>query len=157
MEANIISAGITGLSTIISSIIQTRKSSNDNALISSEEIIEIQTKLMAIQTEAYRLIEENHKLRHNLDLVNEQLTKEKDIERHRENYITLVSDNLKIKYCTSCFGKDQRLIQLVDSSEETGSAYCPICKNDYIINNYAYSAYLRSLNHHNNGSSSFIL
>lgn len=68
------------------------------------------------------------------ELLKKQLNDIDQIERHADaNYITLKNDSLKIKYCTTCWGKNKILIQLNENNElDEFYPKCPICLNDFI-------------------------
>ena len=134
MDPSIISAAITGLASIVSTIISTKKPNESAASISSDQLIELQNKILAVQTEAYKYIEDNHDLSMQIKKLQDILDKRDEVERHKEHYITLKSDSLNIKYCATCYGKDGSLIQLDDYTDNRGCAYCSVCKNNYVTN-----------------------
>lgn len=89
--------------------------------------IELVEKLIDIKLTVTDLKDENELLKKKLE-INES------IERHAEgNYITLKNDSLNIKYCSTCWGKDNKLIQLMDETESTVYPNnCPVCFNDWL-------------------------
>lgn len=146
MDPSIISAAITGLASIVSTIISAKKPNESDVSISSAQLIELQNKILAIQSEAFKYIEDNHDLSMQIKKLQKQLDKLDEVERHQEHYITLKNDPLKIKYCATCYGKDGSLIQLNDYTEDRGCAYCTVCKDDYVTDRALYnSVYSRAV------------
>ena len=84
-------------------------------------------KLIDIKIAISELHDENEELKRKLELKDE-------IVRHIEgNYITLKNDELQIMYCSTCWGNDQKLIQLCEKgSRPNGYPLCPICCNALI-------------------------
>lgn len=83
--------------------------------------LEFVEKLIDIKLAVSDLQDENDSLKKKLDIVVQ-------VERHDDgNYITLKNDELKIRYCSTCWGKDAKLIQ---TAKETGN--CPVCYNSFI-------------------------
>ena len=84
-----------------------------------DKLIEIKLAITAIQ-------EENASLRKSLEIQN-------SILRHSDgNYVTLEGDPLKIKYCSTCWGNEHKLIQLNESMEKGAIPQCPICFNNWL-------------------------
>lgn len=73
--------------------------------------------------ENIKLVEENRRLKEQLDTASK-------IIRH-EGYLTKEDDQEAFKYCTTCYGDERKLIQLIPN--ENGWAYCPKCKNNYCV------------------------
>ena len=134
MDPSVISAAITGLASVVSSIISAKKPNDSNVSISSDQLIELQNKIMAVQTEAFKYIESNHDLLMQIKKLQDRLEMKDRVLRHKEQYITLENDPQEIKYCSTCYGKDNTLIQLDDYSNDRGYVYCSNCKNNYIVN-----------------------
>ena len=67
-------------------------------------------------------------------LLKKELEQSQNVERHTDgNYITLKDDELHIKYCSTCWGNDRKLIQLMkDKRLEAGVPNCPICLNNWL-------------------------
>ena len=40
----------------------------------------------------------------------------------------------EIKYCSVCYGKTMLFMQLDDNTDISGTAYCPSCKTEFIVN-----------------------
>ena len=84
-------------------------------------------KLIETQVQILDLINENDVLkRENKELKNKEIQFQ-DIERHSDAYITLKSDKENIIYCSCCFDKEHKLVQ-VQVDEEYGTYHCPACK-----------------------------
>lgn len=81
-------------------------------------------KLIDIKLAISELQDENETLKKKLELQDE-------IVRHtEENYITLKNDGLHIKYCSTCWGNEQKLIQLCPKDQyPSGYPQCPNCFN----------------------------
>lgn len=136
MDFEAIATGITSLLSIVSTITSSKKPNGD-ATITSNQLIELQGKLITVQTDIFKLIEDNHILAEEVNSLKKKLSSKNDVIRHKESFITLKGDELGIKYCSTCYGKSGILIQLEDDSEG-GTGYCPVCKDRYIINQRVY-------------------
>lgn len=79
-------------------------------------------KLIDIKLAISDLQDENKELKDKLEIKDE-------VVRHTEgNYITLKNDSLQIKYCATCWGNDQKLIQLCENDNyPSGFPQCPNC------------------------------
>lgn len=84
-------------------------------------------KLIDIKIAISELMDENLELR-------KQLTIQQNVVRHEDGpYITLENDDKKIKYCSTCWGNDGKLIQLVDDMNMSPSyPSCPICLDNLL-------------------------
>jgi len=84
------------------------------------QILDIQQQALEQQDEMSKLKEENQELRNKLKF-------RKKIIRHKEPVITIEGE--ETIYCASCFGKDDKLIQmkLIDDYY-----WCPVCHVSYI-------------------------
>ena len=93
--------------------------------------LQLVDKLIDIKLSISELQDENKALK-------EKLAIQDEIVRHTDgNYITLRNDELQIKYCSTCWGNEQKLIQLCEDDEmPSGYLQCPIC----------FAAYLRARN-----------
>ena len=90
----------------------------------NKQIIELEELSLKKREEIIELKQEIIELRKKQDL-------EDRIERHEQPYLTLKGDNPKIRYCATCWGKSQILIQL--DCYDTGCFTCPNCnyKGEY--------------------------
>ena len=86
----------------------------------AEKLIDVKLLISDIQ-------DENRKLKEELVLI-------KNVERHSDgNYVTLKDDELHIQYCSTCWGRDGKLIQLRDEDEDRkGLPRCPICFENWL-------------------------
>lgn len=89
--------------------------------------MELVDKLIEIKLKISDIEEENARLKKTLE-------QERNVERHLDgNYITLKDDELKIPYCSTCWGKDKKLIQLRDENDVTeGLPKCPLCFDNWL-------------------------
>ena len=89
---------------ILKDIIKVAQKSNDIDLI--QKIISAQEEVINLQDKITKLKNDNKKLKEKENLKN-------DIERYQgTTLITLKSDNPKIPYCSTCYGTENKLIQL---------------------------------------------
>ena len=94
-------------------------------VVQQADNLELYRRLLDLSAQALDLQEEIANLkRENVELKSE-LNKRKNVIRHKGIYITFEGDTLEIPYCASCFGKDEKLIQLFDYSEKYYC--CPVC------------------------------
>lgn len=89
--------------------------------------LELVDKLIDLKLAISEVQDENESLKKKLDIVNQ-------VERHEDgNYITLKNDSLKIKYCSTCWGEEQKLIQLGHSfDDDERYPKCAICFNNWL-------------------------
>ena len=85
-----------------------------------KQILDIQQLALAQQDEMQRLREENKELLERINL------KQKVI-RHKQPVITIKNDNTI--YCATCYGKDNKLIQMLLIDDYY---CCPVCRISYI-------------------------
>lgn len=87
-----------------------------------KQLLDLSAEALDMQNQLYQLTQENIELKR-------QLSEEDAVIRHTEgNYITLLNDALEIQYCSTCWGKEHKLIQLREECEERkGLPRCPIC------------------------------
>lgn len=94
--------------------------------------VELYRQLLDLSAQALDLQAENAKLRTELSEFQKEKELEDDIEYHKTMpvdtyhteypYITLKSDDEKIRYCAICWGKDHKLIPLYNKLN------CMICR-----------------------------
>ncbi len=83
--------------------------------------VELVSALIDIKKMVSALEDENRELQ-------QQIKLEKNIERYPEGlFITLVDDDKKIKYCSTCWGNEKKLIQINPIEQRRGLPQCPIC------------------------------
>lgn len=87
--------------------------------------LELNQQIINLTQQALELVNENARL----TAENEELKKTKDIQdrvnRHEQPFITLDGENINIRYCSTCWGKTQKLIQV--RCCDNGSFRCPEC------------------------------
>ncbi len=89
--------------------------------------LELVDKLIEIKLAISDIQDENDKLK-------KELEQQVNVIRHADgNYITLKDDDLQIKYCSTCWGNDNKLIQLSDDKTHSDNyPKCPICFNKWL-------------------------
>lgn len=89
--------------------------------------LEMVNKLIEIKLAISEIQDENRALK-------KQLEQQSQIVRHEDgNYVTLADDKLQIQYCSTCWGNDNKLIQL-DKELNRGRTLtkCPVCFNNWL-------------------------
>ena len=87
----------------------------------NQKNLELVDKLIDLKLAVSKLQDENEFLKKKMEMIDQ-------VERHDNgNYITLKNDALKIRYCSTCWGKESKLIQ---TAKETGN--CPVCYNSFL-------------------------
>lgn len=81
-------------------------------------LLDLGAQALDMQAELSILQKENEELK-------TELHKKKSIIRHKGIFITLEDELPEIAYCASCYGKDNKFIQMVDYDEIFFR--CPIC------------------------------
>lgn len=101
----------------LTDVVTLAQKSNDIEMI--QKVINAQQEILNMQDEMLKLKKENEKLK-------DEKKNGKNIERYRNiTIITLKNDEQKIKYCSRCWDKDRKLIQV----NIAGDSYmCPECK-----------------------------
>ena len=89
--------------------------------------LELVDKLIEIKLAISDIQDENKKLK-------DELEQQQNVVRHSDgNYITLEDDQQQIKYCSTCWGNNHKLIQLSDDKMYMeGYPKCPICFNNLL-------------------------
>lgn len=81
------------------------------------KLLDLSRDALDLQNELDKYVQENGKLKREIE-------QEKNIVRHRDGgYITIKDDMQQIQYCSTCWGSDHKLIQLLNE----GPHPCPIC------------------------------
>ena len=92
-----------------------------------QKFYELADKLIDIKLAVSELQEENEKLKKRISL-NERIIRHVD-----GNYVTLKDENPEIKYCSTCWGKEGKLIQLDEGWDNYDEVpKCPECRNALI-------------------------
>lgn len=96
--------------------------------------IDLYKKLLEIGQMALDLQNENAEMKKKIEELTRSKYFEEDIVRHMQPYYTLKSDgeNSSIYYCSTCYGKENKKIQMVSSDNE--KLWCPACKTSIYIN-----------------------
>ncbi|MBQ7955883.1 MAG: hypothetical protein IJ282_09035 [Lachnospiraceae bacterium] len=81
-------------------------------------LLDLSAQALDMQAEIATLKKENEELK-------AETLKKKSIVRHKGIYITLEGEQPEIAYCSTCYGKDSKLIQMFDYDEECYQ--CPVC------------------------------
>ena len=83
-----------------------------------KNLLDLSSQALDMQEEIAALKKENEELKM-------ELCQRKRIIRHKGIYITLEGEQQGIAYCSTCYGKDNALIQMFDYDEECYR--CPVC------------------------------
>ncbi len=71
-----------------------------------KKLLDISSDALDLQNKVFELTKENRDLRN-------KLIEKETVIRHADGlYITFASDNSEIRYCSTCWGKDSKRIQL---------------------------------------------
>ena len=87
--------------------------------------IELQQKIIDIQSQALELQAENEKLKKRIDELEDNKEMETKIEWHPDGYFTLKDDNKGVKYCGTCWGEKKNCNPL---SPGHRMLHCSSCK-----------------------------
>lgn len=99
------------------------------------KMIEISKQALDMQKEIEFLTKENNELKKKQDI-------ESKIKRYDELYFTLDNDPDSVLYCTYCWDKEQKLIQV---RKNHGEFACPHCKKTGIYDKDEYREYSKTL------------
>ena len=109
----------------------TRRRERKNIDKGQAHIHDLSAQALDLQAENARLKEENAELKKGVDY-------ESRILRHHQPYLTLDGETPTAFYCSVCWGKDKKLIQMRDVSETDYSCrnlYCIVCNNRCRLDN----------------------
>lgn len=122
---------------------------NISKIVKQYNDLELNQQIIDLTQQALDLVNENARL----TAENEELRKTKDIEsriiRHEQPFITLEGENENIRYCATCLGKSNNIIQL-RCCESTGGFECPVCNTEGIFNQDAYNKHIGKINEFTN-------
>lgn len=92
--------------------------------------IELYSQIIDLQTEVFSLIEENHKLRMELNAVDDVKEIERNLEVKENAYYLRKGETLDGPFCTACWDKNNKLIRyhLVETDINFNYGNCPVCK-----------------------------
>lgn len=91
------------------------------------QLLDLSAEALELQSKVNSLTQENERLK-------KEMQEEKSIQRHTDgNYITLIGDEEEIRYCSTCWGNEKKLIQLMDDEDvREGLPKCPVCFNEWL-------------------------
>ena len=82
---------------------------------SAEIRMELQQKILDVQSQALELQAENEKLKKRIEELQDSKELEAKIDWHADGYFTLKDDDKGIKYCGTCWGNNKKLIPMSPS------------------------------------------
>lgn len=91
------------------------------------QLLDLSAQALDLQAEVARLKEENAELRRRKDL-------SARIIRHREPYISLADDEVKLCYCAHCWDTAEQLVQL-QCNDYNATFVCPHCHMQGVYDN----------------------
>lgn len=83
-----------------------------------KSLLDLSAQALDMQAEIAALQKENEQLK-------SEISKKKSIIRHRGLFVTIEGEKSGIVYCSSCYGRDNKFIQMLDYDSE--SYMCPVC------------------------------
>ena len=86
-----------------------------------QQLLDLGQIALDMQDQIRELKQENYELKRCRE--NEQ-----QIERHIETYITLKNDESKLKYCSVCWDRERKLIQMTPFDDRK-AYFCFVCKS----------------------------
>ncbi len=95
------------------------------------QLLDLSAQALELQAENARLKEENAELKKGRDY-------ESRIQRHQQPYLTIVDESPVVYYCSVCWGKDKKLIQMRYNREtdySCRSLFCIVCNNKCRLDN----------------------
>lgn len=95
-------------------------------IVQQADNIELYKTLLDLSAQALDMQAEISSLQKENDELKAELCKKKNIIRHKGLYITLEGERPGIVYCSSCYGKDNKFIQMFDYDEKCYN--CPVCR-----------------------------
>ena len=72
--------------------------------------MELQQKILDVQSQALELQAENEKLKKKIEELEDNKEIEAKIDPHKDGYFTLKDDDKGVRYCGSCWGDRKKLI-----------------------------------------------
>lgn len=96
--------------------------------------IELYRQLLDLSALAQEIQNENAKLKEENAQLKDNRVNEERLVRHKQPYLTLIDDDLQVKYCAVCWDTSRKLVQMREmGSSTTGesvvSFLCHNCKN----------------------------
>jgi len=99
------------------------------------QLLDLCEQALEMQNKINQLSSENAELKKKQDL-------EERIQRHQLLYLTLKNDADDFFYCSTCWDKDRKLIQM---SKSNGVFFCPHCHQDEIYDRVEYEKHVREI------------
>lgn len=85
--------------------------------------VELYRQLLDLSAQALDLQAELSKLREENVALKEKINRKENVIRHTGAYITLADDPMNIPYCGVCYGKDEKLLQLMVDDDDYYRCY----------------------------------
>lgn len=98
------------------------------------QLLDLCEQALEMQNKINQLTTENAELKKKQDL-------EERIQRHQLLYLTLKDDTDNFFYCSTCWDKDKKLIQM---SKYHGEFFCPHCHQDGIYDRSEHDKHVRN-------------
>lgn len=135
-----------GVASLVGKIVGIIKESSDESLKVdlTSNILDLQQKVFDIQTAALELQDENRTMRDKINILENNASKEDQIERiEGRTYGTYLDDNgKKYSICMRCWDIDKKIVQVYIDGQ-TGCFKCTHCENN---------GFLEGKDSHNYGS-----
>ena len=77
-----------------------------------QKLIEVQQQILDVQQQLTEVREENELLKKDNQRLLDASETEKNIVRHDNSFVTLSCDKSEIRYCSTCWDRDKKIIQL---------------------------------------------
>ncbi len=94
-----------------------------------DTIFKVQSQAMELQQQNYELLSNNTKLKDEITRLQKTEDIEKDLLPCKDG--SLFNRRNKMVYCSTCWGNDKTLIQLVHHALVAGKGYCNRCKGAF--------------------------
>lgn len=76
------------------------------------KLLDLSSKSQTLQEKMIAMLDENKKLKQQIEELQKIKITEEDIEYHEDAFVTLKRDSLKRKFCQKCWEKERKLYQL---------------------------------------------
>ena len=86
--------------------------------------IDLYRKLLDIESQALELQDDLSKAHREISRLKDELSVKKDIVRHEDGLYITLKGNDDIRYCSTCWGADEKLIQLYEGR-------CIVCETKW--------------------------
>lgn len=105
-------------------------------IIQQADNIELNRQLLELEQIALDMQEEIRQLKQENNELKKRQQVEEKMERHEQPFFTLKGDNTNIRYCTTCWGSSNLVIQL--NCDRKGQFECPHCQASGIYDKKLY-------------------